>query len=88
MKFDEQLIAKFADRTAKVAVLGMGYVGLPFATVFADAGFTVTGIDPVTEKMDILNRGKSYIMDVPSSHVKTLVSAGRLKGTSDYSMLK
>ena len=78
---------KLQDRTAKVAVLGMGYVGLPFATVFADAGFEVTGIDPITEKMDALNRGESYILDVSSEHVQQLVAQGRLKGTTDYSVL-
>lgn len=67
--------------------MGMGYVGLPFATVFAEAGFTVTGVDPVKEKMDLVNQGKSYIMDVPSEKVAALVKAGKLSGTSDYSVL-
>lgn len=50
MNTKEQLIKKFENKTARVAVVGMGYVGLPLATVFADAGFEVTGIDPVSEK--------------------------------------
>lgn len=79
---------KLENKTARVAVLGMGYVGLPFATVFAEAGFNVTGVDPVVEKMERLNRGESYIMDVPTEQVKKLVDAGRLRGTSDYSVLK
>lgn len=79
---------KLENKTARVAVLGMGYVGLPFATVFAEAGFNVTGVDPVIEKMERLNRGESYIMDVPTEQVKKLVDAGRLRGTSDYSVLK
>lgn len=81
------LIAKFKDKSARVAVLGMGYVGLPFATVFAEAGFQVTGIDPIAEKMNLLNAGKSYIMDVPTEKVKNLVNSGKLKGTTDYSIL-
>ena len=64
------LMTKLKNKTARIAVLGMGYVGLPFATVFAEAGFEVTGIDPVAEKMDLLNAGKSYIMDVPTETVK------------------
>jgi len=88
MDYASQLIEKFNRKTARVAVLGMGYVGLPFATVFANAGFNVTGIDPVTEKMDMVNRGESYILDVPTAVVKGLVDAGRLRGTSDYSVLK
>lgn len=81
------LLRKLKDKTARIAVLGMGYVGLPFATVFADAGFEVTGIDPIAEKMEALNAGKSYIMDVPTELVKKLVDAGKLKGTTDYSVL-
>ncbi len=87
MDYKKQLLQKFADKTARVAVLGMGYVGLPFATVFASAGFDVTGIDPIKPKMDALNRGESYIMDVPTSVVKNLVAEGRLRGTTDYSVL-
>ena len=83
-----QLMEKLRNKTARVAVLGMGYVGLPFATVFSEAGFEVTGIDPVPEKMDMLNRGESYIMDVSTEQVARLVKAGKLKGTTDYSILK
>lgn len=50
MDYAKQLIDKFNNKTARVAVLGLGYVGLPFATVFAKAGFEVTGIDPISEK--------------------------------------
>lgn len=88
MDYASQLIEKFNHKTARVAVLGMGYVGLPFATVFATAGFTVTGIDPIAEKMEKVNNGESYILDVPTELVKDLVTAGRLSGTTDYSILK
>jgi UDP-N-acetyl-D-glucosamine dehydrogenase len=88
MNSKDQLIKKFENRTARVAVVGMGYVGLPLATVFADAGFEVTGIDPITEKMDAINRGESYIMDVPTAHVAHLVKAGKLKGTTDFAVVK
>ena len=81
-------VQRFYDKTAKVAVLGMGYVGLPLATVFAEAGFNVTGIDPVQSKVDTLNQGVSYIGDVPTEQVARLVAAGRLRATSDYSVLK
>ncbi|HWQ04880.1 MAG TPA: nucleotide sugar dehydrogenase [Longilinea sp.] len=83
----QELIRKLKDRTAKVAVLGMGYVGLPLATVFAEAGFEVTGVDPIGWKMDQLNRGESYILDIPSEQVARLVKSGKLKGTTDYSVL-
>jgi UDP-N-acetyl-D-glucosamine dehydrogenase len=82
------LIKRFADKSAKISILGLGYVGLPLAVVFAEAGFHVTGIDPIPEKMEILNRGESYIMDIPSAQIKKLVSSGFLKGTTDFSVLK
>ncbi|HOW91845.1 MAG TPA: 3-hydroxyacyl-CoA dehydrogenase NAD-binding domain-containing protein, partial [Anaerolineaceae bacterium] len=88
MDYATQLIEKFKNKTARVAVLGMGYVGLPFATVFAKAGFEVTGIDPVAEKMDMVNRGESYILDVPTEVVKKLVDDGKLHATTDYSILR
>jgi len=88
MDYSQQLIEKFNNKTARVAVLGMGYVGLPFSAVFATAGFDVIGIDPIKEKMDMLNRGESYILDVPTDVVKKLVADGRLRGTTDYSVLK
>jgi UDP-N-acetyl-D-glucosamine dehydrogenase len=82
------LIQKMTSRTAKIAVLGMGYVGLPLAVIFAEAGFEVIGIDPIQEKVDLLNRGESYIIDVPTEQVKKLVGAGRLKASTDYSVIK
>jgi UDP-N-acetyl-D-glucosamine dehydrogenase len=87
MDYAKTLIEKFQNKTARVAVLGMGYVGLPFASVFAEAGFSVVGVDPVKEKMDMINRGESYIMDVPTETVAKLLKAGKLKGTTDYSIL-
>ncbi len=83
----EQLIAKFENRSAKVAVLGMGYVGLPLAVVFAEAGFEVIGIDPIQEKVDLLNQGVSYILDIPTEQVARLVQKGLIKATTDYSVL-
>ncbi len=83
-----ELITKLEKRSAIVAILGMGYVGLPLAVVFAEAGFTVIGIDPIQEKVDRLNRGESYILDVRSDQVNKLVKSGKLKATSDFSILK
>jgi UDP-N-acetyl-D-glucosamine dehydrogenase len=88
MDHAEKLISRFQDKTAQISILGLGYVGLPLAVVFAEAGFYVTGIDPVAEKMDMLNRGESYIMDIPSAQIKKLVSSGHLKGTTDFAVLK
>jgi UDP-N-acetyl-D-glucosamine dehydrogenase len=81
------LINRLKDKSARVAVVGIGYVGLPLATVFADAGFHVTGIDPVEAKVDMVQKGESYILDVPSEHIKRLVTSGFLEATTDFSVL-
>ena len=75
---------KLRDRSAKMAVLGLGYVGLPLATVFAEAGFDVTGIDPDQKKVDALEAGASYIGDVENDQVDRLVKAGKLRASVDF----
>ena len=84
----QTLIEKLRNRTAKVAVVGMGYVGLPLAVVFAEAGFQVTGIDLDARKVETLNRQESYILDVPTAQVADLVKKGLLKATTDYSVIR
>ncbi len=84
----ENLLKKINDHSLQVAILGLGYVGLPLAVVFAEAGFKVTGIDPDERKVQTVRRGESHIQDVPSEQVKRLVEAGRLSATSDFSVLK
>ena len=82
------LVQKLKDHSARVAVLGLGYVGLPLAVVFAEAGFEVLGIDPAEGKVQAINHGESYIQDVPTEQVKRLVQAGKLKASSDFSLLR
>lgn len=84
MSIKETLIAKLQDKSAVVVILGLGYVGLPLAAVFGEAGYTVIGIDPVQEKVDLINRGQSYVMDVPTETVAALVRAGKLSATTDF----
>ncbi len=72
----ESVIGKFNRRDAHVAVIGLGYVGLPLAVSFAEAGYRVTGIDLDARKVDAINRGESYIEDVPSAAVAALVEHG------------
>jgi UDP-N-acetyl-D-glucosamine dehydrogenase len=84
----ENLIAQLKDRTAQVAILGLGYVGLPLATVMAEAGFNVMGVDPDRRKVDSICRGESHIQDVPTEQVARLVKAGRLQATTDFSALQ
>ena len=82
------LIKMFQDKKASMAVLGLGYVGLPLAVVFGNAGFDVTGIDPDGRKIEALEKGVSYIPDVKTEAVSALVSSGKLTATSDFSVLK
>lgn len=82
-----ELTKKLEDKTAQIAVLGLGYVGLPFATVFAEAGFTVIGIDPDAEKIEKIKTGVSYIPDVPSEQVARLVANGKFTATTDFAVL-
>jgi UDP-N-acetyl-D-glucosamine dehydrogenase len=81
------LIEKIEAHNAEVAILGLGYVGLPLAVVFAEAGFHVTGIDPDRRKVETICRGESHIQDVPAGQVKKLVEAGRLSATTDFAAL-
>lgn len=83
----ETLIQKFERREAKLAIIGMGYVGLPAAVAFAQEGFTVIGIDVDGAKVAALNRGESYIEDVASTNLKVLVDNGKLRASTDYADL-
>jgi UDP-N-acetyl-D-glucosamine dehydrogenase len=75
---------RISRRTARVGVVGLGYVGLPLAVEFARAGFQTTGIDLDSRKVDAIGQGTSYIPDVPTAEVARLVSAGRLRATTDF----
>ncbi len=88
MNTKEKLLTQLKDKKARMAVLGLGYVGLPLAVVFAEAGFEVIGIDPDVNKVDLLNKGVSYIPDVPTEDVAKLTKSGKLKATTDFSILK
>ena len=82
------LETKIANKTARVSVIGLGYVGLPLAIEFARAGFPVTGIDIDGRKVDSLSKGVSYIPDVKSEDVKHLVGNSQFTATGDYDALK
>src|SRR5689334_9561871 len=79
---------KIRSRTARVGIVGLGYVGLPLAVEFAKAGFSVTGIDISEEKARLVNAGESYIGDIPTSTLAPLVQSGKLRATSDFSAVQ
>jgi UDP-N-acetyl-D-glucosamine dehydrogenase len=88
MTTKDALITKLKNKDAKMAILGLGYVGLPLAVVFAEAGFNVTGVDPDKRKIDAIAKGESYIPDVKNESVAKLVSSGKFSATTDFSILK
>jgi UDP-N-acetyl-D-glucosamine dehydrogenase len=79
---------KIRDRSAKIGIIGLGYVGLPLAVAFAMAGFKVLGFDIRQRNVDSVNRGNSYIVDVDSKVLMQAVRKGLLKATIDQSRLK
>jgi UDP-N-acetyl-D-glucosamine dehydrogenase len=82
-----QILEKLNNKTAKVAIVGGGYVGLPLAVEYAKAGFTVTVFELDEFKINELTNGRSYIPDVKTDEIAALVSSGRLSATSDMSRL-
>ncbi len=83
-----QLSTKLKDKSAQVAVIGLGYVGLPLATGLAKCGYHVTGLDASAAKVEAINAGHSYIPDVPSTDVAALVNTATLSATTDYEVLR
>ena len=85
--YQKKLEEKIQDRSAKIVILGLGYVGLPLATIFAEAGFNVVGVEPDQSKVEKLVRGESYVQDVPSEKLDQLMRSGNLTATMDFSVL-
>ena len=77
----EELEQKIRDHSARVGIIGLGYVGLPLALEMGKAGFQVTGIDIDISKAESVNAGKSYILDVPSETLQSLVTKGNIRAT-------
>ncbi len=92
-----QLLQKITDHDAVVAVVGLGYVGLPLAVAFAERGFPVVGIDVSAGKVASLNRGESYVQDIPTARLAAVTAApaegelrpvaGRIVASTDYALL-
>jgi len=83
----QTLEEKITSRTARVGIIGLGYVGLPLAMEFAKAGFPVTGIDIEPWKVGQLNRGKSYVQDVAPDVLGSMIDARKFRATTDFSVI-
>jgi UDP-N-acetyl-D-glucosamine dehydrogenase len=81
-----ELKSKISNRQAQVGIIGLGYVGLPLALLYAGQNFPVTGFDIDQSKVDALNNGKSYIYRIPAEEIQE-ARAKRLEATSDFSRL-
>ena len=82
-----ELRDRIRNKQARIGIIGLGYVGLPLAVEFAKAGFEVTGFDVDVAKVSSINKGHSYIGDVPSEDVAAAVKAKKLSATDDMSKL-
>lgn len=82
-----ELFARISDRTAKIGIVGMGYVGLPLALLFSEQGFPVTGFDVDGAKVTTLNTGGSYIVRIPPTEILSARNHG-FKATSDYGIIR
>lgn len=85
--FEKKLAQKLKNKKAKIAIIGLGYVGLPLAHAFAHKGFQVTCIDIDPKKIRSIEKGESYIADLPSSDLKAVVRKGLLKPVCGYEPL-
>lgn len=77
------LVEKIRSKQARLGIIGMGYVGLPAAVGFAEKGFKVTGFDIATWKVERINRGDSFIEDIPSNRLRSVVAMERFRATAD-----
>src|SRR5207249_2002794 len=78
---------RLSERTARVAVIGLGYVGLPQAVAIAESGFQVTGIDVDAERIASLHAGRSYVGDVPAARLRRVIREGSFAARTDFTTL-
>jgi nucleotide sugar dehydrogenase len=84
----QALLTKIQNHSAVVGVVGMGYVGLPFAVEKAKVGFTVVGIEQNPERAGRINRGENYIPDVKDDELRELVAKGKFRAVTDFAQVK
>jgi len=83
-----RLEQRISDKAATIGIVGLGYVGLPLAVAFCEAGFRVLGIDVQQKRVDLVNQGESYIADVPGVRLQAVVANNLLQATTEQSRLK
>ena len=88
MSMKQELLRKIEEKQIRVGVVGLGYVGLPLAVEKAKAGYETIGFDVQSQKVDMVNAGHNYIGDVVDKELASLVQAGKLRATTDFSFVK
>lgn len=88
MNLKETILSKIANNTERIGVIGLGYVGLPLAVNFAEAGIEVIGFDKSQAKVDKINHGENYIKDIRDAVLREVVHKVKLKATTDFSLMK
>jgi len=84
----KKLNTKISDKSARIGIVGLGYVGLPLVIRFAEEGFPVLGFDVDKQKVDMLNKGKSYIKHIASKQFSNHLKTGAVKATTDFKQVK
>ncbi|MEM9588779.1 MAG: 3-hydroxyacyl-CoA dehydrogenase NAD-binding domain-containing protein, partial [Planctomycetota bacterium] len=84
----DDLLNRIQERRATVAVIGLGYVGLPLAIAYGRDGFQVIGVDVDPAKTHAINAGQSYIRHIDSQSISALTQSGRLEATTDFARLR
>ena len=84
----QELIARLRDRSARLGVIGLGYVGLPLAVEFAKAGFDTVGFDVSVDKVRGISEGNTFGSDVNADELRTVTAGGRLETTTDFDRLR
>ena len=87
MNFKTELLSKIADKSIKVGIIGLGYVGLPLGLEFTSKDIEVLGFDLDQNKVDDINNGKSYIKHIDQKRIEKSVNANKLKATADFSLM-
>ncbi len=87
MNYKELLLQKVKDKSFKVGIVGLGYVGLPLGLEFAEKEFNVLGFDMDQRKIDFLSKGETYIKHIPTERISKSVNSGFLKSTTDFTRM-
>lgn len=81
----KMLLGKIDNRSAAIGIVGLGYVGLPLMLRFTEAGYRVIGFDIDQAKVDVLNKGVSYIKHISATSINSVITSELFEGTTDFS---